>query len=163
MTWQCACALVASAHRTLMAVLQAWARRHSLCRLKRQAMSCTPAPLGQVAGIVAAGWTDGPWAADQSPWLQALWQLQRGPLLGVEARPPSERASLQAAFVSASSAASLAMLSPRLLVLDLATGTFQPSASCVEALHAGRSLAPAYTCICTSVRTYGIHTGPSEA
>ena len=66
-----------------------------------------------------------------------LWQLQRGPLLGVEPRPPSELASLQANFVSASFKASLAMLCPRLLVLDAALGKFQPSVPSAELLHAG--------------------------
>ena len=66
-----------------------------------------------------------------------LWQLQRGPLLGVEPRAPSDLASLQATFVSASLEASLAMLCPRLLVLDAALGKFQPSVLSAEFLHAG--------------------------
>ena len=69
--------------------------------------------------------------------MQVLWQLQSGPLLGVEPRPPAELAALQANFAAAPIQASLAMLSPRLVVLDAATGKFQPAAPSIEALHAG--------------------------
>ena len=69
--------------------------------------------------------------------MQALWQLQSGPLLGVEPRLPAELAALQASFATAPVQASLAMLSPRLVVLDAATGKFQPAAPSTEALHAG--------------------------
>lgn len=55
---------------------------------------------------------------------QALYHLQRGPMLGEVAGHPDERAALATVFLNASSPLAGRMLSPALYVFDAATGTF---------------------------------------
>ena len=56
--------------------------------------------------------------------LQALYHLQRGPMLGSAANHPDERALLHMLFLNAAPPGALKMLAPALHLLDRASGQF---------------------------------------
>ena len=56
--------------------------------------------------------------------MQALYQLQRGPMLGASRWHPDERALLHGLFLNAAPAVALRMLAPVLYLLDRASGQF---------------------------------------
>ncbi|KAK9807565.1 hypothetical protein WJX72_002839 [[Myrmecia] bisecta] len=60
------------------------------------------------------------------PLAEALYQLQRGPMLGVVVGHPDERALLHTIFLAASPAVAMCMLAPAMYVLDLSTAQLVP-------------------------------------
>ena len=70
---------------------------------------------------------------------QALYQLQRGPILGEIAGHPDERALLQTSFLASAGTAVLRMLLPQLFVFNAATGAFETTPAVDFALATGRS------------------------
>lgn len=69
--------------------------------------------------------------------LQALYQLQRGAMLGPAPRQPEERALLQRLFVHAAPPVALRMLAPALHLLDRASGQFNQVVAADIALWSG--------------------------
>ena len=86
------------------------------------------------------------------PCPQAMYQLQRGAMLGKAACHADERAFLLAAFTAAPVDVGLAMLAPRLHLHDPSTGSFQPVLACDLALTpgAGPSCAGPVAGVCTA-------------
>lgn len=72
--------------------------------------------------------------------LQALYQLQRGPMLGNPGAHPEEKALLQALFVNAAPLVALKMLAPSLQLLDRGSGQFNIMTPASIALWSGMRL-----------------------
>ena len=68
---------------------------------------------------------------------QALYQLQRGPMLGEIAGHPDERALLQTTFLASAGSVALHMLLPQLFVFNASSGAFEPTPAVDLALAAG--------------------------
>ena len=68
---------------------------------------------------------------------QALYQLQRGPMLGDMAGHADERAVLQTTFLASAGAVALRMLLPQLFAFDAATGAFEATSAVDLALATG--------------------------
>lgn len=56
--------------------------------------------------------------------MQALYQLQRGAMLGASGGHPDERALLHGLFINAAPPVAVRMLAPALYLLDRASGQF---------------------------------------
>ena len=74
---------------------------------------------------------------EKQPSMQALYQLQRGPMLGSPGVHSEEKALLQALFVNAASTVALRMLAPALLLLDRGSGRFNIMTPASIALWSG--------------------------
>lgn len=72
--------------------------------------------------------------------MQALYQLQRGPMLGSPGSHPEEKTLLQALFVNAAPSVAIRMLAPALLLLDRGSGQFNAVTPATIALWSGKLL-----------------------
>ena len=74
--------------------------------------------------------------------MQALYQLQRGPMLGQIAGHPDERALLQSTFLASAGLVALRMLLPQLFVFNASTGAFEATPAVDLALATGQLCLP---------------------
>ena len=72
--------------------------------------------------------------------MQALYQLQRGPMLGSPGSHPEEKSLLQALFTNAAIPVAVRMLAPALLLLDRGSGQFNAVTPASIALWSGTDL-----------------------
>ena len=107
---------------------------HSLRTWSAHMLRCSEAILSTDA---IARWSRDVPDSDRDRRMQALYQLQRGPMLGEMAGHPDERALLQTTFLASAGLVALRMLLPQLFVFNSSTGGFEATPAVDLALATG--------------------------